>query len=261
MTESTIAEIPRPAGASVQSVSRAMSILTAVAASPIGLTAKEISERLGLNRPTAYHLLRTLQQGAFLFRASDRRYRLDFRIGTLAEGFARHLSPDESLTEYARRLADETHEMTHVSVRRGAHVILLRNVEARHAVQTAPPFMGQLDDLHGRATGKAAMAWAAPETREEFLTSYPLRKCTPATITRRDALRRELERVRAQGYATTMEEVEPGVCSMAAPLDAGVSPFILALTAPRERFDANFERYLEALLATARAASSSSSAT
>jgi IclR family acetate operon transcriptional repressor len=261
MTESTIAKLPKPAGASVQSVSRAMAILTAVATSPNGLTAKEISERLSLHRPTAYHLLRTLQQGAFLFRASDRRYRLDFRIGTLAEGFARHLSPDESLTVYARQLADETHEMSHVSVRRGSHVILLRNVEARHAVQTAPPFMGQLEDLHARATGKAAMAWAPADIRDEFLNSYPLRRCTPTTITDRKALKAELERVRAQGYATTIEEVDPGVCSMAAPLDAGASPFILALTAPRERFDANVDRYVKALLATARAASSASSAT
>ena len=101
-----------PVAPRVQSVSRAMGILVAVATTPRGLTAREISEQLGLNRPTAYHLLRTLHDEAFLMRGSDRRYRLGLRIGTLAEGFARQLVPDESLTPYVRLLAEKTSETT-----------------------------------------------------------------------------------------------------------------------------------------------------
>jgi IclR family transcriptional regulator, acetate operon repressor len=246
----------QPTGPRVQSVSRAMAILVAVATSPHGLTAKEISERLGLNRPTTYHLLRTLQDDAFLVRGTDRRHRLGLRVGTLVEGFARQLAPDESLTPYVRLLAERTGEGSYLTVRRGTDVILLTAAAARHVVQAAAPVLGRLDDLHARASGKVSLAWARPETLAEYLRTTRLTPCTPNTITDPEALASELERIRAQGYAVSDEERELGVCTMAAPIDAGASPFVLAFSAPRARFHANFARYREMLLEVAAAASS-----
>src|SRR3954469_16757906 len=166
----------------VQSVSRATAILTAVAASPKGLTAKEISEQLRLNLPTTYHLLRTLSDDAFLTRGTGRRYRLGLRVGTLAEGFARHLAPDERLVAAVDGLAEETGELSYLTVRRGEDVVLLTAAASRHAVRTAMPALGRLPDPHARATGKVALAWAPPEVLGAFLR-VPLRRCTENTIT------------------------------------------------------------------------------
>jgi DNA-binding IclR family transcriptional regulator len=245
-------EAPKPR---VQSVSRAGSILIAVAASPRGLTAKELSERLRLNLPTTYHLLRTLSDDAFLARGPDRRYRLGLRVGTLAEGFARHLAPDPRLVAAVDDLAELTGEMAYLTVRRGQDVVLLTAVASRHAVRTAMPSLGRLPDSHARATGKVALAYAPPEVLAAFLRA-PLTRCTENTITDPPALERELEEVRRRGYATNMEELSLGACAMATPLDDGASPFALALSAPRDRFDANFDEYLGALRRTAAAFSS-----
>jgi DNA-binding IclR family transcriptional regulator len=234
-----------------------MGILVAVAASPRGLTAREISERLGINRPTAYHLLRTLNDEAFLMRGSDRRYRLGLRVGTLAEGFARQLAPDESLTPFVRLLAERTRETTYLTVRRGVDVILLTYSVARHTIQARAPVLGLLEDIHARSSGKVSLAFASPGALEEYFETHELRRLTPTTITDRAALERELEQIRRQGYAIVREEQEVGVCTMAAPIDRGASPFVLALSAPTERFDANFDAYLTALFEVAEAASSS----
>jgi DNA-binding IclR family transcriptional regulator len=233
-----------------------MAILTSVATSPTGLTATEISERLALSKPTTYHLLRTLQRGAFLFRGGDHRYRLDFRIGTLAEGFERQLSFDESLAEYVRGLAAATHEQSHLAVRRGSSLILLKSIPGGHAIQAVPQFAGVLDDVHSRASGKVAMAWAPDDVREAFLRSYPLRRLTSSTITKRAEMRKELEHVKEQGWATSDQECDPGIVSIAAPIDKGASPFILGLSAPVDRANANFDEYLAALLEAVQAASS-----
>jgi IclR family transcriptional regulator, acetate operon repressor len=249
-----------PASPRVQSVSRAMGILVAVAASPRGLTAREISERLGLNRPTAYHLLRTLNDEAFLMRGADRRYRLGLRVGTLAEGFARQLAPDESLTPFVRLLAERTGEMTYLTVRRGVDVILLTFSVARHTIAARAPVLGLLEDIHARSSGKVSLAFAPPEVLQEYLESHELRRLTPSTITDRTTLERELDGIRKAGYAISREEHEGGVCTMAAPIDHGASPFVLALSAPTERFDANLDSYLAALLEVADTASSSGAA-
>jgi IclR family acetate operon transcriptional repressor len=234
-----------------------MGILVAVAASPRGLTAREISELLGLNRPTAYHLLRTLHDEAFLMRGSDRRYRLGLRIGTLAEGFARQLTPDESLTPYVRLLAAKTSETTYLTVRRGLDVILLTFSVARHTIQARAPVLGLLDDIHSRSSGKVSLAFAPPEALDEYFETRQFRRLTPSTITTRAALEREFEGIRKRGYAVSREEQEAGVCTMAAPIDRGISPFVLALSAPTERFYENFDEYLAALLDVAEQASSS----
>lgn len=241
----------------VQSVSRAMGILVAVAASPRGLTAREISERLGLNRPTAYHLLRTLHDEAFLMRGGDRRYRLGLRVGTLAEGFSRQLAPDESLTPYVRMLAERTSETTYLTVRRGIEVILLTFSVARHTIQARAPVLGLLEDIHARSSGKVSLAFAPPGALAEYFETHDLRRLTSTTITDRAKLERELVRIREMGYAMSHEEQEAGVCAMAAPIDRGASPFVLALSAPTERFDTNFDAYLTALLEVAEMASSS----
>jgi DNA-binding IclR family transcriptional regulator len=233
-----------------------MGILVAVAASPRGLTARELSESLGLNRPTAYHLLRTLHDEAFLMRGSDRRYRLGLRIGTLAEGFARQLVPDESLTPYVRLLAEKTSETTYLTVRRAVDVVLLTFSVARHTIQARAPVLGLLDDIHTRSSGKVSLAFAPPEVLAEYFEKHVMRRLTEHTITTRKALERELALIREQGYAVSREEQELGVCTMGAPIDRGASPFVLALSAPTERFDANFDGYLAALLDVAEQASS-----
>jgi IclR family transcriptional regulator, acetate operon repressor len=248
----------QPVAPRVQSVSRAMGILVAVATSPAGLTAREISEKLGLNRPTAYHLLRTLHDEAFLMRGSDRRYRLGLRVGTLAEGFARQLVPDESLTPYVRLLAEKTSETTYLTVRRGVEVVLLTFSVARHTIQARAPVIGLLDDIHSRSSGKVSLAYAPPDVLDEYFETHVLRRLTKNTITDRRKLKREFALVRERGYAVSREEHEIGVCTMAAPIDQGASPFVLALSAPTDRFDANFDDYLAELLEVTEMASSSS---
>jgi DNA-binding IclR family transcriptional regulator len=251
---------PEPVAPRVQSVSRAMGILVAVATSPRGLTAREISERLGLNRPTAYHLLRTLHDEAFLMRGSDRRYRLGLRVGTLAEGFARQLVPDESLAPYVRLLAEKTSEMTYLTVRHGVEVVLLTFSVARHTIQARAPVLGLLDDIHARSSGKVSLAYAPPDVLAEYFDTHVLRRLNENTITDRKALEREFEQIRRQGYAISREEQEYGVCTMAAPIDRGTSPFVLALSAPTDRFDANLDDYLGALLEVSEVASSAATA-
>jgi IclR family transcriptional regulator, acetate operon repressor len=236
----------------IQSVSRALAILTVIALSPTGVTVKELSETLKISRPTLYHLLRTLMHDAFVSRGPDRRYRLGMRVGTLAEAFSRQLAPDDELLGLMRRLADETGESAYVVARRGLEIVLLAATQGTHYVSAKLPPLGLLPDAHARASGKVALAYAPPDTQNQYIQTHILERLTERTTVDADALMQEFAKVREQGYALNLEELYPGLCALAVPFDTGTSPFVLALSAPRDRFTEHFDMYLGAVLDIAR---------
>lgn len=240
-------ESPAPKG--VQSVDRAMAILLAVATSEYGLTARELMDRLGLQRQTAYLLLRSLVGNAFLVRGADGRHRLGLRVGTLAEAFARQPPSGESLAPYVRRLSERTGESSYLCIRRDVRVVLLVYAASeRHELRVGLTTPGPLDHIHARASGRVALAWAPPEIREQFFASGRLQRLTSKTTTNRAALEAEFAAIRERGFAVCRGELEEGVATLAAPIDAGVSPFVMSIAAPIQRFDANLDEYREALL-------------
>jgi IclR family acetate operon transcriptional repressor len=239
----------------VQSVARAAVILRAVAASDSGLTATQIAGEVGLSRPTTYHLLHTLRDEGLLARGPEREYRLGFAVASLAQAFARQLAPPEHLLPYVRALARRTGETAYIATWTDDGVVLLASVPGHHAVTVASSRVGLAEDPHARASGKVLLSQLSAEARAAFLTRSPFTIRTPQTIAGTDAFERELELTRSRGYATDLEEYNPGVCCLAAGLDSGVSPFALSLSAPRDRFQEHFDAYRRAVLEIAAAAS------
>ena len=70
--------------------------------------------------------------------------------------------------------------------------------------------------MHATGVGKVLLAHAPAEVQSVVLSD--LRRTTPYTITQPGTLRRQLGRVRREGYATTVEEMSLGACSVAVPV-------------------------------------------
>jgi len=234
----------------IQSVARALSLLDEIAHSAQGCTAQELSEAVGLSRATTYHLLQTLAAAGYIARGPAHRYRLAIGISPLVQAFERHVLPDD-LLPLARALAARTGESAYVAARQGSELVLLCGVPGHHQVAVASSPLGPIDDGHARASGKLLLALAPEDARERYLAAHPLTRVTRATITSRDALLQEFERIRAAGYAFDAEEFHEGVCCLAAPLGRGGTSYALALSAPKERYEALREEYLTAVLALA----------
>lgn len=228
----------------VQSAARAVRILLAIAQSDSGLTTREISETVGLGRQAVYHLLHTLLATGMLARDDRNRYFLGLRVGTLAAGFSRQLAPSEHLGPLVRALALETGETAYAAGWWSGEIMTLAVARGTSPVQAAEVPQGYVGDGHARASGKLLLAFAEEATREAYLAAHPLRAVAPNAVTTRTALDRELAAIRERGHAIDDEEFVPGLCCMAVPFDAGRSPFVLALSAPSDRFARERDRYL-----------------
>ena len=73
--------------------------------------------------------------------------------------------------------------------------------------------------LHATGVGKALLAHAPEDVVSDALAR--LVRVTPYTITQPARMREQLDQVRRDGYATTVEEMTLGACSVAVPVRAG----------------------------------------
>jgi DNA-binding IclR family transcriptional regulator len=151
------------------------------------------------------------------------------RPGPAALRFARSGIGNEDLVELAqpslRRLAEESGETANLFVPRPAGTDAIAQVDGRHLLG-ATNWMGHELGLHCTAAGKVFLAFGAAA-----LPDGELEALTAATITDRGRLTRELEAVRDQGYATIVDELEPGLSAVAAPVRDRGGEVVAALTA------------------------------
>jgi IclR family transcriptional regulator, acetate operon repressor len=236
---------PRPR---VQSAARAVNILLEVAQSEEGLSAKEISQRLEIGRQATYHLLHTLVEAGTLTRTDGHRYVLGLRVGILAEGFSRQLAPAEHLAPLVREVARRTGETSYATGWWSDEITVLAVTRGPSPVGASEVSQGHVGEAHARASGKLLLAHAPEEARQRYFETHELTALTENTRTDVASLEEELARIRAQGYSEDREEFAIGLCCLAVPITNADSPFALSISAPRERFLENRDRYLADLL-------------
>ena len=133
-------------------------------------------------------------------------------------------------------LAAATRETITLEVRVDDEVLIVDEVVGSHVIG-ALPSMGTRWPAHATSTGKVLLA-ALSDLERRRRTARRLPALTPRTIVNPAALRRELQRVAARGYATAVEELEPGFVAVGAPVRGADGTVIAAVSVggPRTRF-------------------------
>ena len=114
-----------------------------------------------------------------------------------------------------RQLAADTGETVNIAVLSESSAFYLDQVAGSSALQSHN-WVGQHIPLHATSNGKVLLSGLAPERLKTVLGSLPA--YTALTITKRTQLRKELDRVREQGYAVAVDELEVGLTAVAAPI-------------------------------------------
>ncbi len=127
--------------------------------------------------------------------------------------------------------------------------MLLCVIEGSRAVRVAGLHLGYTGATHARASGKVLLASGPKGTLERYLQSHHLG--APGLA---DALRRELDRVRRQGYAVDEEEFSEGVVCVAAPVADGT--LALGISTPAARYQAVKDQLVAAVVSSAARAPS-----
>src|SRR6476469_1968709 len=202
---------PAVTGAGVQSLDRALGILEVLARTgESGVT--ELAIELGVHKSTAFRLVATLEAHRLVEQTSDRgRYRLGMGILRLAGATTARLD----LVQEARQLAADTGETVNIAVLAESSALYLDQVAGSSALQPHN-WVGQHIPLHATSNGKVLLSGLDESALDAALGK--LASYTPHTITGRAKFRDELARVRDQGYAVAVDELEIGLTAVAAPI-------------------------------------------
>jgi len=230
-------------------------MLEAVAQEPEGLSNAEISRKLQIPKSSASYILRTLEKQAYLNRHPETgKYRVGLKILSLSRGALSGIDVREVALPIMRHLVEKTNLTCHLAILDGPEAVYIEKVEPSGFLRV-DTWVGRRMRVHATSVGKALVAHIPPERLEKMIAQTGMEKRTPKTITTVPRLLKELEKVRAQGYAIDDEENNLGARCLGAPVfdQSGMIEASLGLSGTTNQVNAHtMPRIVEALKDAAR---------
>jgi DNA-binding IclR family transcriptional regulator len=226
----------------VQAVERALSLLEAVAASPVPPTAPELAKLAGINRGTAWRLLNTLEHFDLVEKdPHSGRYSVSYGAVRLAAA-----TDTSTLVRRAHpvleRVSAETGGGAFLEVASRGRLIVLDHSRPDSAVQV--DLAGVEVPLHCGSVGKLYLASLSEPELEEYL-SVGLERCTPRTVTDPVELRSQIEEARVSGVAVNYMEHRQEWCGITAAIRDGAGRDLAYLNVTLPTYSTTHESLLK----------------
>ncbi len=207
-----------------QAIDRAARILVRLVETDDVVTLAGVMQETSLPKSTAARALRALERNGL----AQRQPGGGFRPGPVLVDYARRDASVGDLATLAwpflEQLGRQTGETANIAIPTPGGVARLAQVDSDHPLG-AGNWVGRRIPLHASSLGKVFMAFGAAQPPFGRLA-----RLGPGTITSMEELLAELEQVRLDGFATTWEELEEGLCSTAAPVHGSRARVIAAIS-------------------------------
>ncbi len=219
----------------IQSVKRAFTILTVVAANPNGVNLAKIAEHVELPKSTVSRMLSTLESIEAIERLP---YGEGFRIGQATLTLAWQPSYLVTIARpYLLELAQVTGEAVNLCLPDGDQIHYADQAQGKHNVQVRDWTGTRTSFLHTISPGKIVLAHWSAEQLQMYL-KHPLERFTHDSITDTNKLGQHLAQIRQQGYAWANEEFEKALVGVSAPVKniSGQLMAVINVSGPAFRF-------------------------
>lgn len=220
-------------------------IIEFLSANHLPMRLKDIADRLGMSQPTVVRYLRTLCDQGYVYQ--DRQtgqYAMTWKICRLGASLQSNLVLRSMAGSLLAELANETNLGALVAVERDGRLVYLDLVGAPHGNVDTMLRIGKDAPMHSTGSGKILLSAMTPGRIQGIINQYGLPRLTAKTITRKEDLLQELDKIREQGYATDDEECELGHRCVSVPLYDYTGTVVAAVSA----FD-SAERLTDAYIA------------
>ncbi|MBL0143449.1 MAG: helix-turn-helix domain-containing protein [Betaproteobacteria bacterium] len=200
----------------VEAFARGLAVMRAFGSGAPALTISEVAVRAGVTRAGARRLLHTLLALGYA-RTDGTRFSLTPRVLELGHAYLSSLSMREVAQPVIERLAAQLQEIVGLSVLEGTDIVFVARAELRSPLARGIGLGGRLPAF-ATSMGRVLLAGMPASDAKKLLSPRSLKPYTSFTLCKPEALARLLARVHKQGYALVSEELELGVCGLAAPI-------------------------------------------
>ncbi len=204
----------------VEALARGLDILACFDAHHPTMTLTEVAVAADLARPTARRLLLTLAELGYVRVSDTNTFALTPKVLSLGVAYAASLGLWDIARPHLEALVARTGESSSMAQLDGSDIVYVARVSVPKIIALRVE-IGTRFPAERTSQGKVLLA-ALTEADLADTLSQPSRSGLPTAPGRPAAeFRRELVRVRAQGWALADEELAPGVRSIAAPVRDG----------------------------------------
>jgi DNA-binding IclR family transcriptional regulator len=257
----TAADASDPTASSlyVQSVEKAMKVLTAFDGSKRQLSLSEIAAITGFDMSATQRFSYTLAALGYLFKDPDsRKYELSPRLMDFTYHYLTSNDLVSRATPYLQQLGSETEEATNLTVLDNTDIVFVLRVVSRN-VFNAHVITGSRLPAYCTAPGLAILATLADGEIDDILSRSNLVPYTASTVYQPRKIKERIAQIRKQGYAHTEDEYFVSDISTAAAITnargRGIGAVNIAVARSRWQADRDEKRFADLVISTASAIS------
>ncbi|MCC7326336.1 MAG: helix-turn-helix domain-containing protein [Burkholderiales bacterium] len=209
---------PGAVTAQVQSLSRGLSLLEALARAEGGLTLTDLAHRVQLAPSTAHRLLATLEKMGYVYQGGELgRWYIGLQAFTVGTSFLANRDFVAQSHPYMRRLMEQSGETANLGILDGTEAVFIDQVQCREMMRTIVK-LGSRVPLHASGVGKAIFAALPDEQIDAILKVKGLPRITANTITSPETMWASVRVIRQRGWSFDDEEHALATRCVAAPI-------------------------------------------
>jgi len=221
----------------IQSIEKAFALLERFSHRKKEYSVTELSQDLGLPRPTVSRIIGTLVGLGYLKQNSEtKRYALGLKFLPLASIVQESFVLRDIATPVLHRLRDLLGETVYINVRDGYDRVCIESFQGLEQVRTFVQ-IGQRSPLHMGADSLMLLASLSDEELDEYLKNVKLIPYTENTIVNPDVLVAKIREAKEKEYTYSKGEYHPGSACLSAPVKdrAGIIVASIAVSFPTSR--------------------------
>ena len=202
-----------------QSVEKTLQIIETMAENKGPMRLSDISAKVKYPASTVLRMLNALISLGYVKQdAETSRYLLTMKFCRIGELVKSQYSIRDLVRPYLQELSRRCQESSCLAVEDDMTVVYIDVVDGPDKILKTLQRIGKIAPMHCTGVGKLLLLNYSEEQLEFFAEQKGLPKLTDNTITTLEALKKELEKIRMQGYALDNEEFEIGARCVAAPI-------------------------------------------
>ena len=224
---------------SVKSVTKVLDILEHLGSSQRAVSVSDLARATGLNVSTSFRLLQTLMGRGYVAQERDSRgYQLGPRFFQMGSAYLQGSDLAAIARPHLEALRDAVGETAYLVIFNQGEIVQLGKADGKQAVSATIRSMVR-EPAYCTATGKVLLSGLTADELEKYVERVQMQAFTPQTVTSKAQLRREIAKVRQNGYAVDNEEYVPNLCCLSVPVrgrDGAASVAAISIAMPKMRF-------------------------